>query len=73
MDSMEEIDIDFVAWKKRVNQQCFLSFGVEADDLPDRMWRDAFDTGESPKEAIEGQFNCDLDNLDMEALTSELF
>jgi hypothetical protein len=45
-------EVSFIEWKKYVNLLCSSNFGCHEDDLPDASWRDYFDDGLTPKQAI---------------------
>lgn len=42
----------FETWMKKANEMLIKDFEVGADDLPDYFWRDAFEIGMSPREAV---------------------
>ena len=43
----------FDTWIKNVDALMIDHFGLAHDDLPDALWRDKYDDGLSPIEAIE--------------------
>lgn len=43
----------FESWLREVDQHMVNIFGLAHDDLPDALWRDRFDDGMMPAEAIE--------------------
>ncbi len=44
-------DPDFAEWLDDVDQFCLRKTGLSIQDLRDYLWRDAFDSGSTPKEA----------------------
>ncbi len=44
---------DFAAWMNKVDAIVGARLGLGVHDLPDVMWRDSFDAGDSPAEAVE--------------------
>ena len=42
----------FLEWKNRVSILCSSNFGCHEDDLPDASWRDYYEDGLTPKQAI---------------------
>jgi len=44
---------DFTSWLRKVDVHMVSTFGLAHDDLPDALWRDKYDDGLSPIEAIE--------------------
>ena len=44
---------DFTAWLRQVDVHMISTFGLAHDDLPDALWRDRFDDGLSPLDAID--------------------
>ena len=44
---------DFTTWLRHVDRHMIDTFGLAHDDLPDALWRDKFDDGLSPIEAID--------------------
>ena len=73
INGMSEVDVGFEEWKKRLNQQCFMSLGLDTEGLPDREWQSAYLRGLSPVKAIEEQLDCDLNDLNIDKLLDELF
>ena len=49
---MDESEKNFTHWKLAVDDQCVKHFGLSSDDLPDALWRDYFEDGMMPSEAI---------------------
>jgi hypothetical protein len=45
-------DDRFALWLHLVDKRCRTVFGIGIFDLEDWTWRDAFDDGSSPKEAL---------------------
>ena len=43
----------FESWLREVDQHMVNIFGLAHDDLPDALWRDRFDDGLMPAEAID--------------------
>ena len=57
MDDITTNDVynanDFTAWLGQVDVNMISTFGLAHDDLPDALWRDRFDDGLSPLDAID--------------------
>ena len=45
--------MNYDEWMKEVDKIMILVFGLAHDDLPDALWRDRFDDGLSPLDAID--------------------
>jgi len=59
--------MDFDDWMEGLNRVCELQFGLSINDLPDMMFRDAYDAGMSPTDFM-------TENLpDHDALRGALF
>jgi len=59
--------MDFDDWMEGINRVCELQFGLSINDLPDMLFRDAYDAGISPADFM-------AENLpDQEALREALF
>lgn len=57
----------FEDWMERIDRCCQMDFGLSIHDLPDMLFRDAFDSGLSPEEFM-------TDNLpDEDALREAIF
>ena len=55
VNELEEFDPQealFLEWKTRINLLCLSHFGCNEDDLPDASWRDYFNDGLTPKQAV---------------------
>ena len=48
--------MEFDRWMREADQVLVGRIGVVSDDLPDAMWRDWFEDGFSPREAVECYF-----------------
>ena len=48
MDEQEKYD----RWMKRVDTICWSRLGMSYQDMPDWNWRDAFEDGATPSEAV---------------------
>lgn len=46
-------DLDFEQWLTDMDVIFVLHYGLSYKDFPDWTWRDAFDDGMSPSEAVE--------------------
>jgi hypothetical protein len=46
-------DMHFALWLSLVNKRCTTVTGLGVFDLEDWRWRDAYDSGASPKDALE--------------------
>lgn len=44
---------EFKTWLKEVDRLITNEFGIGVFDLPDRLWRDMFDSGMSAEEAAQ--------------------
>jgi hypothetical protein len=42
--------LTFDHWMERLNRCCQLDFGISIHDLPDMLFRDAYDSGLSPED-----------------------
>lgn len=63
----------FKQWLQRVDAILVAALGLGHRDLRDRNWRDAFDDGYTPEEAVEDLVGgLDDDNID-ETMMEELF
>ena len=40
----------FEQWMERVDQVCQMDFGISIHDLPDMLFRDAYDSRQSPED-----------------------
>ena len=44
---------DYTAWMRQVDKHMITAFGLSSGDLPDALWRDKFDDGLDPLDAID--------------------
>lgn len=44
--------IDYETWMEAVDRIFLLKIGMTSGDLRDRLWRDSYDSGATPEEAI---------------------
>jgi hypothetical protein len=44
---------DYTAWMRQVDKHMIAAFGLSSGDLPDALWRDKFDDGLDPLDAID--------------------
>lgn len=51
--SVPTSDYEFWRWMQRVDAELVSRYGAPSDDLPDQSYRDYFDSGMSPEEAVD--------------------
>lgn len=61
--------MSFQRWMKQVNGQCERVTGLSTSDFEDYRWRDAYDDGATPEEALEDFF----DEIGLTSRYPELF
>tara|TARA_R110002072_G_scaffold254941_1_gene413730 strand:- start:31 stop:240 length:210 start_codon:yes stop_codon:yes gene_type:complete len=68
---MSFMDMSFEQWMKEVDQTLVDHIGFSSEDLRDRRWRDSYDAGDTPADAIEDLVGP-LDDIDT-LMNNELF
>lgn len=64
----------FEQWFQQVDRLISSKLGLGVNDLRDRLWRDAFEEGLTPQEAVEQELgDLDSDEGLEEAMLDELF
>lgn len=59
--------MSFRDWMREVDRLCLSAFGMSIHDLPDMLFRDAYDSGSSPKQFMDDELP------DLEAVAHHMF
>jgi hypothetical protein len=66
---MSKSEAAFVEWMKKVNAILGKKTGMHSEDLTDWTWRDSFEDGMAPEDAVQNfAEDCDDDNPGLLAL-----
>jgi hypothetical protein len=55
--------VTYKEWLEAIDKILLEKIELSHMDLPDQLWRDAYDRGEEPQEALEN-FYGDIDDID---------
>lgn len=61
--SLKPVQGDFDVWMEQVDQALLSQAGLSSDELPDKAYRDYFDSGMSPREVAQSVLEEEFDDM----------